>query len=69
MYIYKYIFIYTYTYTDTYTYIYIFISDWILKKTAGSLDFRLKTGCACFQAIGAVWELVGGGGRRQDMPV
>ena len=46
------------------TLIYIYI--WLNFEKDGSLDFRLKTGATCFQAIGAVWEL---GGPCQDMPV
>ena len=40
---------------------YIYIS--LNFEKDGSLDFRLKTGAACFQAIGAVWELGGAASR------
>ena len=41
-------------------------------EKGGCSDFRLKTGKACFQALGAVLEPGrggGGGGVRQEMPV
>ena len=46
-------------------YLLYYIDIWLNFEKGGSLDFRLKTGAACFQAIGAAWNLRG---RRQGMP-
>ena len=44
-------------------YKYMCIYIWLNFEKDGSLDFRLKIGAACFQAIGAVWELGGAASR------
>ena len=43
----------------SFKYIYI----WLNFEKGGSLDFRLKTGAACFQAMEAAWNLGGAASR------